>query len=228
MNVLLFGASGMIGQGVLRECLLDPEVSRVLAVGRSPSGQTHAKLTDLVARDLTALSPTQLAGYDACFFSLGVTSLGMNEEQYTKVTYDLTVAIARPVLEANPNIVFVYVSGQSTDSTERGSTMWARVKGRTENALLAMSKRMVMFRPGAIIPLHGIKSRTGWYNAFYAVAKPLLPVLRVIAPSSILTTEQLGRAMLVVAKRGAPKQILETRDIAALAAGTADPSLRSG
>lgn len=219
MNVMLFGTTGMIGQGVLRECLLDADVTRILAVGRSPSGQTHAKLTDLVAKDLTALAPQQLGGYDACFFSLGVTSLGMSEQEYMKVTYDLTLAIARPVLEANPNILFIYVSGQSTDSTERGSTMWARVKGRTENALLAMSKRMYMFRPGAIIPMHGIKSRTGWYNAFYAVAKPLLPVLRRVAPNSVLTTEQLGRAMLVVAKRGSQKQVLETPDIVALATG---------
>ena len=219
MNVMLFGTTGMIGQGVLRECLLDADVTRILAVGRSPSGQTHAKLTDLVAKDLTALAPQQLGGYDACFFSLGVTSLGMSEQEYMKVTYDLTLAIARPVLEANPNILFIYVSGQSTDSTERGSTMWARVKGRTENALLAMSKRMYMFRPGAIIPMHGIKSRTGWYNAFYAVAKPLLPVLRRVAPNSVLTTEQLGRAMLVVAKHGSQKQVLETPDIVALATG---------
>jgi uncharacterized protein YbjT (DUF2867 family) len=222
MNVMLFGATGMIGQGVLRECLLDSDVHRVTAVGRSSSGQVHGKLTDLVAKDLTALPPQQLAGHEACFFSLGVTSLGMNEAQYMKVTYDLTLAIARSVLEANPNITFIYVSGQNSDSTERGSTMWARVKGRTENALLAMSNRMCMFRPGAIIPLHGIKSRTGWYNAFYAVAKPLLPLLKVVAPNSVLTTEQLGRAMLVVAKRGAPKPVLETRDIVALAAQLQD------
>lgn len=217
MNVMLFGATGMIGQGVLRECLLDPDVSRVLAVGRSGSGQVHAKLTDLVAKDLTALAPKQLAGFDACFFCLGVTSLGMTEQEYMNVTHDLTLAIARPVLQANPDVTFIYVSGQNTDSSERGSTMWARVKGRTENALMAMSRRMYMFRPGAIIPMHGIKSRTGWYNAFYAVAKPLEPVLRKLAPNSILTTEQLGRAMLAVANRGAPKQILETPDIVALA-----------
>jgi uncharacterized protein YbjT (DUF2867 family) len=217
MNVMLFGATGMIGQGVLRECLLDRDVTRVLAVGRSPSGRAEATLTDLVVNDLTALSPHQLAGFDACFFCLGVSSIGMSEADYVQVTYDLTLAIARPVLDANPDITFIYVSGQSTDSTERGGTMWARVKGRTENALLTMSKRMYMFRPGAIIPMHGIRSRTGWYNAFYAVAKPLLPVLRRVAPNSVLTTEQLGRAMLVVAKRGAPAQVLETRDIVALA-----------
>ena len=218
MNVMLFGATGMIGQGVLRECLLDPEVTRVLTVGRSQLGQVHAKLTNLVVNDLAALAPATLGGYDACFFSLGVSSLGLSEQEYTRVTYDLTMAVAGPVLEANPNITFIYVSGQSTDSTERGSTMWARVKGRTENALIRMSKRMYMFRPGAIIPLHGIRSRTGWYNAFYAVAKPLLPVLKRLAPNSILTTEQLARAMLVVAKRGAAKQVLETPDIVALAA----------
>ena len=218
MNVLLFGATGMIGQGVLRECLRDPAVHRVLAVGRNPSGQRHDKLTDLVATDLTDLSQysTRLSGFDACFFCLGATAIGMTEAQYTLLTHDLTLSVARTLLKLNPDLTFIYVSGQSTDSTERGGAMWARVKGRTENALLLLSNRTYMFRPGAIIPMYGIRSRTGWYNLVYTLAKPLYPILKRLFPRSITTTEQLGRAMVAVGRKGFSKRILETPDIIAL------------
>jgi uncharacterized protein YbjT (DUF2867 family) len=215
MNVLVFGATGMVGQGVLRECLNDPGVRAVVAVGRSASGQRHQKLRDLVTPDLMDLSTleSQLAGFDACFFSLGVSALGMTEEKYSKVTYDLTLYVARTVGRLNPRITFIYVSGKGTDSTERGRAMWARVKGKTENALLALPFRTYMFRPGAIIPLHGIRSRTGWYNALYAIAKPLYPILRRFFPSSVTTTEQVGKAMIAVARAGSAKRVLETPDI---------------
>lgn len=205
----------MVGQGILRECLSDPGVRAVVAVGRTASGQHHQKLRDLVTPDLMDLSglDSQLTGFDACFFSLGVSALGMTAEKYSKVTYDLTLYVAHTLGRLNPGITFVYVSGKGTDSTERGRAMWARVKGRTENALLALPFRTYMFRPGAIIPLHGIRSRTGWYNALYAIAKPLYPILRRFFPSSVTTTEQVGKAMIAVARGGSVKRVLETPDI---------------
>ncbi len=221
MNVLIFGATGMIGQGVLRECLLDPGVKRVLTVGRAPGGQRHDKLRDLVVPDLMNLSSAEsaLTGYDACFFSLGVTSLGLSEEQYSRITYDLTLSVARTLGRLNPRITFLYISGQATDSSERGRVMWARVKGRTENALLALPFGTYMLRPGPILPLHGIRSRTGWYNAIYAVARPLYPVLRRVFPNSVTTTDLLGRAMIAVARDGYEKRVLEVPDINRMARG---------
>ena len=214
MDVLLFGGTGMIGQGVLRECLRDPGVKRVVSVSRSPIGQKHEKLSEVIVPDLANLSAVeeQLTGFDACFFSLGVTAVGLTEAQYSAITYDLTLSIAKTLARLNPSITFIYVSGQSTDATEKGSTMWARVKGRTENALLALPIKSFMFRPGMIIPLHGIKSKTGWYNFFYAIATPLYPLLR-LARGSVTDTEKLGRAMIAVARNGNPNRVLETSDI---------------
>jgi uncharacterized protein YbjT (DUF2867 family) len=216
MNVVIFGASGMVGQGVLRECLLDPEVERVVTVGRTSVGQQHAKLRDLVHADLfdlTALEP-ELSGLDACFFCLGVSAAGMSKEAYSRITYDLTVSVAETLRRLNPGMTFIYVSGAGTDSTERGRTMWARVKGRTENALLRMPfKAAYMFRPAGIRPLHGIRSKTKLYQAFYTVAKPLLPLLVRFFPGFMTTTEQLGRAMLNVVKRGGPSRVIEAREI---------------
>ena len=216
MNVLLFGASGMIGQAVLRECLLDPGVGRVVTVGRRPTGQSNSKLTELVRPDLATLAPieSQLTGFDACFFCLGVSALGMTEEQYTRVNYDLTISVARTLLRTSPNVTFIYVSGAGTDSSERGRAMWARVKGRTENTLLSLPFRAAyMFRPGAVIPLHGIRSSTRWYNVMYAVTKPIYPILRRLAPTMVTTTEELARAMLAVARNGYSTHILEMADI---------------
>ena len=215
MKVLLFGATGMVGQGVLRECLSDPAVGSVVTVGRSATGQRHEKLEELVVPDLMDLSKhaSRLRGFDACFFCLGVSALGITEEQYSKLTYDLTMSVARTLVTLNPHMTFIYVSGKGTDSTERGRVMWARVKGKTENALLALSTRTCMFRPGAIIPLHGIRSRTGWYNTMYAIARPLFPLLRRFFPDSVTTTEQMGRAMIAVARNGSSLRVLETPDI---------------
>jgi uncharacterized protein YbjT (DUF2867 family) len=215
MNVLIFGATGMVGLGVLRECLLDPDVTRVVTVGRTATGQQHPKLEELVLADLADLSSveSQLTGLDACFFCLGVSSAGMTEEVYTRVTYDLTMAIATTLVRLNPGMTFVYVSGASTDSTEKGRTMWARVKGRTENALLRLPFRgAYMFRPALIQPLHGIRSKTRLYQAFYTIGRPLLPFL-LRFPNIMTTTEQVGRAMLAVAKHGAPTRFLESADI---------------
>jgi uncharacterized protein YbjT (DUF2867 family) len=222
MRVLLFGATGMVGQGVLRECLRDDGVEQVLAVGRSATGQRHPKLRELIVPDLYDLSAVEaeLTGFDACFFCLGVSSAGMSEAEYTRVTHDLTLAVARTLARLNPGMTFVYVSGAGTDSTERGRSMWARVKGRTENALLALPFRAAyMFRPGFIQPLHGIRSKTALYRLVYAVSAPLAPLLRRLAPSAVTTTECVGRAMLAVARRGFPRPHVESRDIEALGAG---------
>jgi uncharacterized protein YbjT (DUF2867 family) len=219
MRVILFGATGMLGQGVLRECLLDPQVERVLAIGRTATGRQDAKLTEIVRADLTDLADIdeRLAGYDACFFCLGVSSAGMNEDAYRRVTYDITLAAGEALARHNPGMTFVYVSGQGTDSTERGRSMWARVKGRTENALLALPLETYLFRPGYIQPLHGAASKTRLYRLLYRVTTPLYPVLRRVAPRYVTTTERVGRAMINVTRNGAPKRILENPDINAAA-----------
>ena len=212
MNAVIFGATGMIGQGVLRESLLDPDVQRVVTVGRTPTGQQHPKLEEIAHADLydlTAVEP-RLTNLDACFFCLGIASAGLTEEEYTRVTYDIAMSAATTLARLNPQMAFIFVSGVGTDSTERGRTMWARVKGRTENAILKLPfRRAYMFRPGFIQPLHGIRSRTRLYRVFYIVFGPLFPLLRRLFPRSITTTEQLGRAMLAAAKHGAPSVILE-------------------
>ncbi|MGO8757481.1 MAG: NAD(P)H-binding protein [Terracidiphilus sp.] len=218
MNVLIFGATGMVGQGVLRECLLDPGVASVVAIGRSATGVSHPRLREIVHGDLTNYAPieSQLTGLDACFFTLGVTSAGLTEDEYRRITYDLTLRAAETLVRLNPGMTFVYVSGQGTDSTERGRFMWARVKGRTENALLRLPLKACMFRPGLIGPRFGVRSRTTLYRISYAILRPLLPVLRRAFPNQILSTDEIGRAMLLVARFGPPKPILETRDLRAL------------
>lgn len=218
MNVILFGATGMVGQGVLRECLLDPGVERVLAVGRAPTGQVSPKLRELVHRDFTDFSAIEgeLTGHDACFFCLGVSSAGMKEADYRRVTHDFTLAAATALARANPRMTFVYVSGAGTDGSERGRSMWARVKGETENALLRLPFKAVMFRPAAIQPLHGITSRTALYRALYPLLAPLFPVLKALFPRYVTTTERVGRAMIRVARDGAPKPVLESWEIDAL------------
>lgn len=216
MKVILFGATGMVGQGALRECLLDPDVETVLVVGRSPSGQRDAKLREVTHTDffnLSAIEP-DLAGDDACLFCLGISSLGMSEPDYRRITYDITLAVANTLVRLNPAMTFVYVTGQSTDSTEQGSVMWARIKGKTENDLLRLPfKAAYMFRPGGIQPLHGVRSKTAWYQAIYTATGPLWTLLVRIAPNYVTTTEKLGRAMIRVVRNGYPKSVLETPDI---------------
>jgi uncharacterized protein YbjT (DUF2867 family) len=219
MNVLLFGATGMVGQGVSRECLLDPEVERVLAIGRTSCGQQHKKLRELLRKDLSDYSgvENELTGFDTCFFCLGVSSAGMTEEAYRRVTYDLTLAAAQTLVKLNPDMTFIYVSGAGTDSSEHGRTMWARVKGKTENDLLRLPfKAVYIFRPAAIQPLHGITSRTKLYRLFYLLFGWTLSALKPLFPKYITTTEQIGLAMLNVAKHGYAKHILENDDINSL------------
>lgn len=219
MKVILFGATGMVGQGVLRECLIDPGVERVLVVGRSPTGQQHAKLREVLHKDFTDFSAIEsdLTGYDACLFCLGVSSVGMDAERYRHLTYDVTMAAAKTLVAINPGMVFTYVTGRSTDSTEQGPVRWARVKGKTENDLLKLPfKAAYMFRPAGIQPLHGVRSKTSWVNAIYVVAAPLLSYLARTSPKFMTTSEQLGRAMIKVARDGYPKPVLESEDINAI------------
>jgi uncharacterized protein YbjT (DUF2867 family) len=218
MKVIVFGATGMIGQGVLRECLLDDAVESVLVVGRTALGREHPKLREILHRDFTDFTAIadELTGYDACFFCLGVSSVGMNEADYRRVTYDITLAAARTLAERNPDLTFIYVSGEGTDSSERGRTMWARVKGATENALIALPFHAYAFRPGYIQPRHGITSKTRLYRVAYAVGGWLFPVLKKLFPGAITTTDQLGRAMIGVALTGAPERVLNSRAINAL------------
>jgi uncharacterized protein YbjT (DUF2867 family) len=220
MKTLIFGATGMVGQGVLRECLLDPEVETVQTVGRSASGVQHPKLRELIHPDLFhyAAIEADLRGFDACFFCLGVSSAGKSEPDYERLTYTLTLAAAEPLARLNPAMVFIYVSGAGTDSTEKGRTMWARVKGKTENAILRLPfKAAYMFRPAAILSAHGERSKTPSYRFLYMLTAPVIPLVRLFFPNYVLTTEEIGRAMLNVAKRGSPKKILESSDIRACA-----------
>lgn len=206
----------MVGQGVLRECLVDPDIDDVLSLGRSPAGQQHPRLRELIHMNLLNLRPIQeqLSGYDACFFCLGVSSAGMNEADYRRITYDLTLSAAQTLVTLNPDMTFIYVSGAGTDSTEHGRSMWARVKGRTENALLRLPfKAAYMFRPGLIAPLHGVRSKTKIYRVMYALAGPLPGWLSRWFPKYVTTTEKVGRAMIRVARNGWPKAVLETSDI---------------
>jgi uncharacterized protein YbjT (DUF2867 family) len=216
MKIILFGGSGMVGQGVLRECLVDPGIEEVLSIGRSPLGVQHPKLKEVLHKDFTdysAIEP-QLTGYDACFFCLGVSSIGMHAERYRHLTYDLTMAAANTLSRINPGMVFTYVTGRGTDSTEQGSLRWARVKGKTENDLLKLPfKAAFMFRPAGIQPLHGVRSKTPWINAVYAVTAPLLAWMVHATPNHMTSSEKLGRAMISVVRNGYPKPILESADI---------------
>ncbi len=221
MDVILFGGSGMIGSGALTECLEDPAVTSVLSLGRSPSGRSHPKLREIRRDDLFDLTDMEgeLTGYQACFFCLGVSSAGMSEKDYERITFDLTMSVARTVVRLNPGLTFCYVSGEGTDSSESGRMMWARVKGKTENQLLALPTPTYMFRPGFVQPMRGVRSKTALYQALYAVSTPLYPVLRRLAPRHVTTSVALGRAMIRVAAEGYHTKILENPDINALGEG---------
>lgn len=221
MRILIFGATGMVGGGVLRECLAAADVSAVVAIGRTATGQRHPKLGETRVPGLmenpSQIEDRQLTGFDACFFCVGVSSSGMSEAAYTQATYALTTSVAARLVRLNPGMAFVYVSGSGADSSEKGGSMWARVRGRTENALLAMPfGRIHILRPGVIQPLNGARSKTRSYRLFYQLTGPLLTLLRKLSPGQILSTEIVGQAMLLLARQGAPTPILESRDIAAL------------
>jgi len=215
IKALLLGSTGMIGQGVLLECLNDEQVESVLVINRSSCNVKHPKLKEIIHKDVADLSPLkeELANCNTCFFCLGISSAGLSESEYHKITYDITTKVATTLLSINKDFVFCYISGSGTDSTEKGRIMWARVKGKTENALLAMPfKKAYMFRPGYIQPMKGIKSRTGWYNALYAVFKPFYFILKH-SHKYVTDTQTLGKAMINAVSENYPESILESSDI---------------
>ena len=220
MRVIIFGATGMVGQGVLEACIRDQTVTDVLVVGRSPTGRSHAKLSEIHHREFTDFTriQQQLQGYDACFFCLGTSAVGMTEAAYRAITYDVTMAAARALQAANPALTFCYVSGAGTDGTGRTRMMWAQVKGETENALLALTPRAYMFRPAFILPLPGGRAKTTSYVLLYRIVTPLYPLLRRMAPRHTTTSLQLGQAMIETARTGAPRRVLTTADINEVAA----------
>lgn len=215
----------MLGRGVLRECLLATDVDAVLVVGRNPVGEQHAKLREILHHDFLDFSGIEgeLAGYQACFYCLGTSSVGVREPEYRRITYDFTLALAGVLARLSPGLTFGFVSGQGTDSSGQGRVMWARVKGQTENALLELPLQAYMFRPGFIQPLHGASPSNQFYRAFYRAVGPLVPLLQRLFPKQVTTTERLGRAMLQVTRSGAPKRVLATADINALSGGGMDP-----
>jgi len=220
MKVLIFGATGMVGQATLRECLAAPDVEQVTVVGRTPVQQDDAKLQQVHHADLMNLQGQEsaLSGIDACFFCLGVSSSGLSEEAYRRITYDVTLSVAAFLVQHNPKMTFVYVSGAGTDSTEQGRSMWARVKGKTENDLQKLPfQSVVLFRPGIIQPLHGIQSKTTAYRLFYVLAWPFLTLARTLFPGMILTTEDIGRAMLNAARQGEGRHVVEAKELIGLA-----------
>ncbi|MEK3660241.1 NAD-dependent epimerase/dehydratase family protein [Paenibacillus sp. FSL R5-0744] len=214
MKVIIFGATGMVGQSALRECLMDDRVQEILTIGRKKTEHQHTKLRQIQLSNVAELSSIEheITGYDACFFCLGVSSAGMKEEEYKRVTYDIALSAGTTLARLNPQMTFVYVSGSGTDSSEKGRSMWARVKGKTENDLLKLPfKDAYMFRPGVILPLYGIQSKTKVYQIFYDVMKPLYPMLKKL--NSVITSEQLGRAMILVTINGYPRPRIESNEL---------------
>lgn len=215
-KVIMTGATGMVGKGVLLECLDHSEIEEVLVIGRNTVGMDHPKLIEILHADFSDFSPIRdrLGKYDACFFCLGISSAGMNEESYRTITHDFTMALAGILYEMNPELTFNYVSGMGTDSTEKGRVMWARVKGGTENDLIKMGFRQAyMFRPGIILPRRGVKSGTRLYRLFYTYFLWLLKFVKILAPNSIVDTTQFGLAMINTVSRGYKKNILDPKDI---------------
>lgn len=217
LRVVLTGATGMVGEGVLIECLGHPDVESVLVINRKPGGVVHDKLREVIHSDFFNLAPieAQLAGYNACFFCLGVSSVGMSQEDYKRTTYDLTLNVGQVLAKLNPNLTFCYVTGASTDSSEKGRTAWARVKGATENALMRLFKHSYMFRPAFMKAQPGQKNLKTVYKLFSWV----YPIGRALYPAGFCTLHEVGRAMINVSMNGYSKQILEVKDIVELAKG---------
>ena len=215
LNVIVTGATGMVGEGVLHECILHPQIETILVIVRKPSGVSHPKVKEIIHADFSNIDPIkeQLKHYDACFFCLGVSSVGMKEEEYYKLTYTLTLGFAKTLSEVNPNLTFEYISGASTDSSEKGRSMWARVKGKTENDLMKLPfKQVYNFRPGMMKPTKGLKNTLPYYKYLGW----LYPIIKLIAPNAGSTLKEVGLAMINAALSGYPKPILEVKDIIAL------------
>ncbi|MFF2911449.1 SDR family oxidoreductase [Paenibacillus sp. NPDC057934] len=218
MKVILYGATGMIGQLALRESLLDPEVEQVVAIVRKSTGKQHPKYQEIVLPDISDLASIKekVTGFDACLYLIGVSSTGMSEAEYTRITNEMTIKAAKQLLQLNPSMKIIYVSGMGADSTEQGKEMWARVEGKTENTLLGMPfEAAYMLRPGAILPMHGVRSKTTQYRILYNIIKPLNPLLKRM--KSVVTSEQLGQLILHLAKKGTTKEVLEREQLKKLA-----------
>lgn len=216
IKAIITGATGMVGEGVLHECLLHPEVESVLVINRKPCGVKHEKLKEIIHKDFFDLSSIEeeLKGYNACYFCAGVSSIGKKENEYKRITYDLTMHFARTLLKLNPDMTFCYVSGAGTDGAESGRIMWARIKGKTENDLLKLGfKDAYMFRPGYIQPIKGLRNA----NKAYKLFAPLYPVWKAFFPKYVVALEELGKAMINVSLYGDPKKILECEDIVKIA-----------
>jgi hypothetical protein len=216
IKAIITGTTGMVGEGVLHECLLNPDVESVLVINRRPCEKKDPKLKEIIHTnffDFTDIKD-QLTGFNACFFCLGVSSIGLNEEKYHSLTFDLTMSLAKTLVILNPDMVFCYVSGAGTDSTEKGKSMWARVKGKTENQLMQMSfRKAYMFRPGYIQPTKGLNNA----YAIYKVISPLYPLWKLLFPKYVSTLKEIGMAMINTVNKGYEKQILEVKDIIELA-----------
>jgi uncharacterized protein YbjT (DUF2867 family) len=220
MKVIITGATGMVGKGVLLECLEYPGIIEVLSISRKVTGTVHPKLRELIHADFSEFASVadQLKGYDACYACMGVSSAGMKEEEYTRLTYDYTLALARELYGLDPGMTFTYVSGQGTDSSEKGSSMWARVKGKTENDLLKLGFRQAFaFRPGMIIPLKGVVPSSKLYRVLIMNLAWLLKLVKTIAPSLVVDSVQIGQSMIAVTEQGYGKRIIDPRDIQILA-----------
>jgi len=212
INAIIFGATGMVGEGVLHECLKHPDIESVLVINRRSCGVNHEKLREIIHTDFLNISPIEyeLAGYNACYFCMGVSSIGKKEEVYTRLTYDLTMHVANTLVKLNPEMTFCYISGAGTDSTENGRSMWARVKGKTENDLMKLPfKASYMFRPGYIQPTKGLKNT----YKFYKVVAPIYPLIKLLFSKYVCTLEEIGLSMINVTLFGSDKQILECKDI---------------
>ncbi|MEZ4895033.1 MAG: NAD-dependent epimerase/dehydratase family protein [Saprospiraceae bacterium] len=217
-KVIITGSTGMVGKGVLLECLESPVIEKVLLINRRSLNMSHPKIEEVLLQDFTKVAEKkdQLGGYDACFHCMGVSSVGMSEADYSHLTFDVTKALADVLYDHNPNAVFIYVSGTGTDGSEKGRVMWARVKGKTENYILNKGfKDAYAFRPGVILPEKGIKSRTGWYNAMYVIARPFFPLMR--RSKNVTTTTRLGQAMINALSFPVESKLLENKEINELA-----------
>ncbi|WP_461113908.1 NAD-dependent epimerase/dehydratase family protein [Spirosoma jeollabukense] len=215
IKTIITGATGMVGEGVLLECLNHPDVEQVLVINRKPGGVSHPKLREIIHGDFFNLAPIepQLTGYNACFFCLGVSSVGMSDEEYKRLTYDLTLNVANTLAKLSPDMTFTYVSGAGTDSTEKGRLAWARVKGATENALMRLFKNAYMFRPGFLKAVPGQKN----VKSYYRYLAWLYPIGRALYPAGFSTLHELGLAMIKTATQGYEKRILEVKDYVTLA-----------
>lgn len=212
LKVIITGATGMVGEGILQECLVNPRVEKVLLISHKPSGYTDDKIEEILHADFNNIATIgeKIKSYDACYFCAGVSSLGLDEKQYTNVTYDLTLNFAKALAVHNPQMTFCYVSGAGTDSSEKGKLMWARVKGKTENDLMQLPfKAVYNFRPAFMKATKGAKH----VKSFYKIINVLFPFFRMFSKTYFLTLQEVGKAMINISIKGYPKSILEVKDI---------------